>query len=63
MGINKDFIHQSPLRNRKLHLEMNTLAMMTILWLLLLVRILYCWQSTLQMESGKSPVEANLGNE
>ena len=38
-------------RQRKPHLKINIWKMVTSLWLLrLLPRILYCWQSTLQMD-------------
>ena len=40
-------------RKRKHHLKTNVWEMVTILWLLLLLRILYCWQSTLQMDREK----------
>ena len=41
-------------------LEINMWEMLTILWLLLLPRILYCWQSTLEMDWKRSAVEVNI---
>ena len=46
----RDFKQQRRQRQRKRHLKINIWETVTILGLLLLPRILYCWQSTLRMD-------------
>ena len=47
---NEELKQSQRLRQRKRHLKIIIWEMVTIFWLLLLPRILYCWQSALQLD-------------